>query len=229
MKETASPAVEASSSSSESISIAGSEGYQFSDGTTIKKGEDYWFKCEKISWRVLSSADGNYSLVSEKTLNGSTYDSDSNNYADSEIRAWLNNGFLCSAFSFGASDLLQETEVDNSPASTRSSTNPYCCDDTSEFVFLPSNKEVLDETVYLTSAYRIAVATDYARAVGVYCDSDPERASYGSYYWTRSPDESVKDAATSVHAMNPYGDGVVYCYVNQRKYGVRPAVNIKVS
>jgi hypothetical protein len=228
VKAVASPAVSSSSSSSSSeISISTkSEGYQFSDGTAINTGDTYWFKCEKISWRILSSADGSYSLVSEKTLDGSLFDDDSCNYAESNVRGWLSDGFINAAFGFDAEKLLQTVTVDNGVSTTIASTDTYCCGNTQDQIYLPSIKEVLDETVYTDASYRKAIATDYARAIGVDCGTSPDQYSYGAQYWTRSPDGNGAD---SLSTIGTDGDGYVWCYVNRNKYGVRPCINIKIS
>ncbi len=231
-KAVANPAVSASSSSSEEggISQATTQNYKFSDGETeIEKGKTYWFKCERISWRILSTGEGTYSLVSEKVLDGSLYDADSNNYEESDLRHWLNNSFYSAAFGFGASEGLKLTSVDNSAASTGASSNPYYCQDTEDRVFLPSYKEVFDGTeaaLYPDMSDRRSVATDYARAVGVDCSNYPDQYSYAATYWTRSPDESVTSAATSVHCVSPEGSGYNYCYINRSLYGVRPCITL---
>ena len=230
----ANPAFSASSSSGDegNISQATSQNYKFSDGVTeIEKGKTYWFKCERISWRVLATGEGTYSLVSEKVLDGSLYDADSNNYKESDLRHWLNNSFLSAAFSFGASDRLKLTAVDNSAASTGVSSNPYYCEDTEDRVFLASYKEIFDgsaTSLYPNMSDRQSVATDYARAVGVDCSSYPDQYSYAATYWTRSPDESAT-SATSVHCVSPEGGGYSYCYINQRLFGVRPCITLSTK
>ncbi len=98
----------------------------FNDGTTIRHGASYWFKCEPIEWKILTSGDGTYSLVSTLLLDAHRYGYDSNNYANSEIREWLNDDFLNTAFSLDSS-LIQVTSVDNSASTTDSSSNRYTC------------------------------------------------------------------------------------------------------
>lgn len=77
----------------------------FKNGSSIVKGTTYWFKCEPITWKILTSDNGEYFLLAEelldncnyyyyestngtRTINGDTIYND--NYEYSEIRAWLN-------------------------------------------------------------------------------------------------------------------------------------------
>ena len=80
--------------------------YTFNNGTTIVSGTTYWFKCEPITWNVLSNNDGEYYILSSVLLDTHRYDASSNNYANSEIRTWLNNDFYNSAFALGNSNIL---------------------------------------------------------------------------------------------------------------------------
>ena len=197
-------------------------GYVFEDGDSIETGVTYWFKCEKIRWRILSSDNGSYSLVTESIIDGKKYDEDSNKYDVSDIRYWLNNTFVYTALRFGASSILQETKVDNSAASTGESTNNYACDDIDNFVYLPSVKELNDSTIY-PDTYKKAVATDYARAVGVDCSTEP--TTYNGLYWTRSPYSGASD---EVHCIN-YDGSACTRSVDYLVNGVRPVIKIKVS
>ncbi len=70
-----------------------SDGY-FDDGTKIINGSSAWFKCEPIRWKVLSSSDFGYSLVSTVVLDAHRYNDSysgtrngiyASNYANSEI------------------------------------------------------------------------------------------------------------------------------------------------
>ena len=120
-------------------------GYTFTDGTTVKKDDVYYFKVEPIKWRVLESG----KLLAESILaNVAYYPADSknrtidsetvypNNYQHSRIRAYLNGlsyyqsgnpstntefenkGFLQTAFTDTAQNKIKETAVDNSAGST---------------------------------------------------------------------------------------------------------------
>ena len=96
----------------------------FEDGVTeAVDGETYYFKVEYIKWRILNydtlAQDGNKAfLLCESIISNMAYDSDSSNYKESEIRAWLIGEFLNKTFSKLQKDLIQKTAVDNSAAST---------------------------------------------------------------------------------------------------------------
>lgn len=147
-------------------------GYKFSNGTSISKGTNYYFKLEQIKWRILTTKNGKamllaediidahafyyYSSSSNRTINSKTIYA--NNYKYSEIRAWLNgysyigqsgtistylnNGFLQTAFTSQEQSIVQTTTIDNSLASTLDSSNSYVCEDTDDKVFILSKKEL---------------------------------------------------------------------------------------
>ncbi len=207
----------------------------FDDGTTIVKGTAYWFKCEPIKWKILSSADdGTYSLVSTVLLDAHRYnaywsgkDSDgyyANNYEQSEIRAWLNGDFFNKAFSLGNS-IIQTTEVDNSAATTNSSSNSYACGNTEDKIYLLSNQDYCNTAYFANAAARQCKTTDWARANGAWYSTDSSYL-YNGYYWTRSP-YSSSDSYYAWYVS--YGGGLSYDYVVDSSYAVRPSLRIKVA
>ncbi|MBR0125719.1 MAG: hypothetical protein IJM03_10255 [Treponema sp.] len=142
-----------------------------------------------------------------------------NNYEHSKIRAYLNGlsyavketdsdeqttdstyngkGFLQTAFTSSAQSLIAKTTVDNSEDSTTDAGNNltkasnYACDNTSDKIFLLSEKEATT-TDYGFTAYnqygtgnsRIRVTTDFAKANYAYQSTT---AGYGGWWWLRSP------------------------------------------
>ncbi len=194
-----------------------SSSYTFDDGTTIVSGTEYWFKCEPIEWKILTSNNGTYSLVSTKLLDAHRYDDDSNNYMNSEIRLWLNDNFLNTAFNLDSS-LIQTTLVDNSASTTYSSSNSYACANTNDKVYLLSYKDYSNATYFANDSARMCKPTDYALAS--YC--------YGyngnGWYWTRSPYSDL-----SYYAWHVDDDGYLYNFrVYSSNYGVRPALTINL-
>ena len=137
-----------------------------------------------------------------------------NNYKESIIRAYLNGlsyynknmttesiyvnkGFLQTAFSSDAQDLIEVTEVDNSAASTTDSGNNLKqaigdnCANTKDKVFILSEKEVTTSSYefasydsYGAGSTRIRIPTDYAKANRTQQDTD---GNYGGWWWLRSP------------------------------------------
>ena len=203
--------------------------YIFDDGTKIVEGTTYWFKCEPIQWRVLSANGDTYSVLSDALLDARRYAEDSNNYANSEIRAWLNGKFFESAFALGDSAILT-TDVDNGASTTNSSSNQYVCANTQDKVFLPSYRDCINSSYgFPTSSdegsdTRCAKPTDWARARGAYYSTYPNFL-YNGYYWTRSPYSGRSGKAWNVGSPgNLDGD-----YVHNSDRGVRPALTLKIE
>ena len=152
---------------------------------------------------------------------------------------WTNKGFLQTAFTTTAQALIATTTVDNSAASTNpasnaslwnSGTNDYACDNTSDKIFLLSEKEATT-TDYGFTAYdqygtgnsRIRVTTDYAKAN---CAYQSTTADHGGWWWVRSPDYGSRNFARYLSdggGVNSLGD--VSCEIG----GVVPALSISVG
>lgn len=166
-----------------------------------------------------------------------------NNYKYSTIRTWLNGGyksgdtqtktyegkgFLQTAFTKEAKDLIAPTYIDNSKESTFDSgetqeDNPYVCDDTEDKIFLLCKQEFTKEE-YGFAAYdeygkgntRIRVITDYAKATGVY---QANAIDYGGWWGLRSSLNNYEyyarivnfdgDAINSLMVRNEDGDIVL--------------------
>ena len=224
----------------------------FDNGTEIVDGTTYWFKCEPITWNVLSNTNGEYYILSNVLLDAHCYYYDTqiriigekgeeiliypNNYEHSDIRSWLNNEFYNSAFALGNS-YIQTTTVDNSASTTDpSNDNPYVCNSTQDNVFLPSYKDYINPGYgFLVSENRYCKTTDWARARGAYCDCDTSSSyRYNGFYWTRSPGKDVEDDLGDVRVWYVDTDGGLYgdlrsgdCYY--KNFGVRPAISIKIA
>ncbi len=198
--------------------------YTFNNGTTIVSGTTYWFKCEPITWKALTSSGSSYYLLSSVVLDTHRFDDDSNNYADSEIRAWLNDDFYDLAFNLHSS-YVSTTTVDNSKSTTNSSSNTYACSNTSDKVFLLSWQDYLNSSYGFStstsgSTTRLCVPTDYARAVGAYLENNY------SFYWTRSPHTNGEGKAGCVYSQDGrLTDGSV----GTTWRSVRPAINITLA
>ncbi|MBE6127056.1 MAG: hypothetical protein E7182_03675 [Erysipelotrichaceae bacterium] len=210
--------------------------YHFDNGAQIVDGTTYWFKCEPITWNVLSNANGERYILSSVVLDAYCYYEDTgyrwsggekicpNNYEYSDIRDWLNIDFYNSAFALHNS-YIQETTVDNSALTTNPiGENPYACNNTEDNVFLPSFKDYINPDYFDKTSARYCKTTDWARAKGAYYDT---RSSYlfNGTYWTRSPSD-----ADDVQAWCVDGDGNLGtsdCY--RTYYGVRPALSIKIA
>ena len=163
--------------------------YSFTNGVKIVQNREYYFKVEPIKWRILTSTSGVALLFSDKILTCHCYSSKDNNYAESDIRKWLNSTFINQAFTREEQIFLREMQCDNGVASTGYDKNPYACGPTRDYVFLLSIKELMEPKFGFEPKDKAAdparrkVTTDYARAMGVGVgDHFPGTCQW----WTRS-------------------------------------------
>ena len=206
--------------------------YEFSPGATISNGTVYYFKVEPIRWRILSENGDTALILCDSIIANHRYDDSSNNYANSEIRAWLNEQFYNTAFDSLQRELILTTTVNNSASTTgdKSSSNwmnnPYACADTNDKIFLLSGEEATntaygfssDEDDYVVA--RRMIPSDYTLATGTIYDS-----CYGSgWWWLRSPYCYIDDYARLVTY-----DGCGGCdHVRITGNGVVPALQIRL-
>ncbi len=180
-----------------------------------------------------------------------------NNYKESKIRAYLNGlsyyeqsssiasmttddtysnkGFLQTAFTTFAQELIATTNVDNSASSTTNSGNnmpqatSYACANTSDKIFLLSEKEVTT-TSYGFASYgssgtgntRIRVTTDFAKAN--YARQNTS-SGYGSWWWLRSPYFESSNRVWIV-LYDGYASSISYVY--NAEGGIVPALTISL-
>ena len=216
-----------------------SSSYKFDNGTTIVRGTTYWFKCEPITWNVLSNKSGEYYILSSLLLDAHRYyDSTSsrtiggktvyaNNYEYSDIHTWLNSDFFDSAFALGNSH-IQTTTVNNRASTTNSDYNSYACANTEDKVFLPSYRDYINSSYGFSDSTsstntRYCRTTDWARARRAWYSTSSSYL-YNGYYWTRSP---RSDHTYSAWCVNH--DGYVdetKRYVDTMFVSVRPAIKI---
>ena len=205
----------------------------FNDGKDIISGTSYWFKCERITWNILSSADGEYFLVSDKVLDVHKYNDMyegtdengyyANNYKNSSIRNWLNSTFYNTAFSLDDSYIITTT-VDNSATTTDSSKNTYCCENTNDEVFLLSYQDYNNEDYgFKSNKSRIAKVTDFAKASGAYCSTSDSNLD-ASYHITRSPSDSNSNCLAAIRYTGTISTDR---YVSNDGFGIRPAITFK--
>ena len=203
-------------------------GYTFSDGSSVSDGATYYFKMEPIRWRILSEDGESAFILADGILANKAYDASSNNYKNSDIRAWLNGEFLNAAFGEIAQSLIETTEVDNSASSTGYSSNRYACENTFDKVFLLSYREAIDSAYGFASssgAYDTArrmTVSDYARSTGAYMYTGNTYFGYGDW-WLRSPSNDYSRGVRDVIYRGLGGNGK-YVYLDD--YGVVPALNI---
>ena len=216
--------------------------------------DSYSGKCLLLAEEILRASvpyhDTSSMMISGEAVYG-------NNYKYSSIRAYLNGldyydrkypsntvkktdytdkGFLQTAFTAEAQNLIAVTTVDNSAASTTDSGNKldevteYACADTEDKIFLLSMKEA---TSYGFPACnesgqgnaRIRKPTDYAMANYAYQDSTD---GYGGYWWLRSPSYDNSYAYYVNYNGNTYSFSSE-CSVHKSNGGVVPALSISLQ
>lgn len=149
-------------------------------------------------------------------------------------------GFLQSAFTENAQNQIETTIVDNSAASANPAENSgqwndgrndYACDDTSDSVFLLSEREatMLEYGFTGCNTYgegnsRIRVPTEYALANSAYKTSRSE--TYGSYWMLRSPEYNDSSA---VRLINCNGNACTFADVYDDYVVVVPAMVISLQ
>lgn len=148
-------------------------------------------------------------------------------------------GFLQTAFTATAQSLIATTTVDNSEASTNlasnasnwnSGTNEYACEDTSDKIFLLSEKEATtsdygftEYNVYGLENSRIRVTTDYAKANYAH---QYTTAGYGGWWRLRSPNY---ENSKRVRYVGEYAEAMWSCDVESEAFGVVPALSISAE
>ena len=213
-------------------------GYTFSNNSSVTSGNTYYFKVEPIRWRILSESDGKAFILCNRIIANKAYDADNdNNYANSDIRAWLNDEFYKTAFGELQQAIIQTTEVDNSAQSTGYSYNPYACANTFDKVFLLSYREVTnsDYGFQSNSSYNTArymLTSDYSRATGAQMNTGTGSSYYEGYYgngwmwWLRSPYINRSNSARCVSYNGSISD---YNQVYYDMNGVAPALVITMT
>ena len=199
----------------------------------------YWFKFEPLRWRVLDPDAG--LVISESIIDARAYNNYltedhyiyygdaaktylASNYAESEIRAWLNDDFCNTAFNADEQAVLQAAVLNNDCDMTLSgSENFHDCDApaTQDAIFLLDYKTVADgDNSYLAGGGAVAQGTDYAAAQGLYYDE----TSLSAYWWLRTPGiDDGKDAAW----VDFNGHADTYLTVTSACTGVRPVIKLE--
>lgn len=223
----------------------------FSNGKSIVSETQYWFKCEPIVWKAFSIGSGKYTLLSEKVLFATFYgncyaetiyddvpnESFPSSYTISQARARLMQ-FYNQAFALNKTN-VEQTNVNNSASTTRSSSNTYVCKTTEDYAYLFSYKDYVNSkygfsTSDEASETRYIYATDYAKAYGAFSDNEGR-----SRVWTRSSAgrisvECIKETG-SISGTNMYLSSHFERYWTGEKYdgmivyednycGVQPAI-----
>ena len=158
--------------------------------------------------------------------NGAPDGTFANNYKYSAVRAWLLGEFYETAFSDLGCQLILSTEVNNGDASMGGlDSNNYSCENTVDSVFLLSYEEIMKSEYGFDSSDALKMrASDYARATGVYMNTDS--SYYGNaWWWQRSPNTDFSDCVSVVDS----GANVSFNYVYINGGGILPALRIALN
>ena len=223
---------------------------RFGNGATVQSGKVYYFRVEPIRWRILDEGSrwkifGKNSrttlIICDSIIAAHRYAESTKVYAESEIRAWLNQEFWQVAFSTLQQRLIGATGVDNSARSANTNgnarqwndgKNDFACKNTNDKIFLLSMQEVT--TAYKENGFntsytaadraRVRGTTDFARASGA--EMSTESTSYGNgWWWLRSPNHS---SSFSMHNVTVSGSADETVGIYKLCGGVVPALRIKL-
>lgn len=202
----------------------------FSNGEQVVNGETYYFKIEPIKWKILKTDEnGNYVIQTSTIIDVSIFcktkedryiDGDlvhPNNYKHSIVRKWINEDFYNNSFSSLQKEYILETLVDNSPETTGEKNNQYCCENTTDKLFLLSFNQLSEEYQLDNSNSRLKYASDYALALGCLVVN-----GYGCYF-LRSP-SNINSFYAQVLSYS--GSIFLTLYVDE-KYGIAPVLTLK--
>lgn len=193
----------------------------------------YWFIWEPIEWKHLSTFDneGEAFLMSNMILDNQQFYNSfgdrvdeiygtaiySNNYKESDIRAWLNDNFYNSAFDSDDKTIIKTSTVNNGANTTKDNSNIFACENTEDNIFLLS----YSETLRLNVETRRLKPTDYALSQN---NSGALRTQYdGNGAWLlRSPETNAR----YVLYVNDYGYAGDWTYATEIGAGTVPALRI---
>lgn len=183
---------------------------------------------ETIFWRVLTVENGKALLLADKILDCQPYNIENKDvtWEICTLRAWLNNGFLNTAFDADEKAKISTTKVVNEDKIEGATSGG---NDTDDKLFLISYSEVINPAYGFSSdsnefdTARWAQGTEFSISQGLWV-SDNGAYSGNSLWWLRSPG-NLQNEACSI------GDvGIVrYNYSVEGTYlGIRPALWVEL-
>lgn len=157
---------------------------------------------DPILWRVLTVQDGQALLLSEKILDAHRYDTSSKTWEGSELKSWLNNDFISTAFNpQERAAIVDSTERDK--------VFPLLEDDLKKSEYGFTSNE--------TDPKRSAIPTEHA--LGRAVDSRNGK----SIYYTRTPGDGDNMVAVTSKGM------LSLAGIERDDLGIRPAIWIKTG
>ncbi|MBQ2900042.1 MAG: M56 family metallopeptidase [Oscillospiraceae bacterium] len=175
----------------------------------------------ELEWLVIGEGEGKLLLITKDCIEALPYHENRKKitWENSDIRRWLNEDFIESAFSEEEKTMISETVLKN-PDNKRMF-GAIGGNSTTDMVFLLSHDEVLE---YFPDGWNIYTEPTPAAEKNLYKDITDGREYW--WWWTRSPGLG-QDMATIVNGVT-FGigdDGIPVEY----KCGIRPAIWINVS
>ncbi len=163
--------------------------------------------------------------------------------SDTQKKAYENSGFLQTAFTHDAQELINLTRVDNSVVATGYETmstesdefNSFRCSDTYDKVFLLSITELLNpEYCFSVDGAYLRKATDFAKAT---CAMQRPDDNTGNYWRLRTPyvtDPNVVNTETNVHGTIANTNLSERIYMSDGRIdapdsGIVPALTVNLS
>ena len=206
------------------------------DATSVinyPSGEGYrYFKWEPVKWKVLEVSDDDIFVMAEQTLDCQKYDSSkysSVTWETSTLRKWLNEQFIGQAFSAEEQKLIKQTNVTNPRNSV------YSIDggkNTTDQIYILSEEEVKNAKYgfcQITNGFsqtRNPAVSDYSYSKGThYSEFAADSREKGSYWWIRTPGQSLSRAATVFNGKLDMEGSDADC----ANLGIVPAMHLKRS
>lgn len=206
------------------------------DATSVinyPSGEGYrYFKWEPVKWKVLEVSDDDIFVMAEQTLDCQKYDSSkysSVTWETSTLRKWLNEQFIGQAFSAEEQKLIKQTNVTNPRNSV------YSIDggkNTTDQIYILSEEEVQNAKYGFCqisngfSQTRNPAVSDYSYSKGThYSEFAADSREKGSYWWIRTPGQSLSRAATVFNGKLDMEGSDADC----ANLGIVPVMHLKQS
>lgn len=215
----------------------------------------YWFIFEPIKWRVLDPQIG--LVMSEKVIDsqpysnyviksgqyfgdwgGNAYWGNDNkthyasDYAESDLRDWLNNDFYNTAFNDTQKSNINNTSLNNSSyltikGSTSSLAPELDSESTNDKIFVLSYSEALNSSYGFKTSFsekdsaKSLYISDYGKCQGGFCADSTNTARW----WLRTPGATSLEACGVAYQGTVYSGSLTVC---ETQNGVVPAMRLAV-
>ncbi len=211
--------------------------YRYSTGIKVKQGgtSEQYFKVEPIKWRVLTdNYNGKKLLLAENALINKRFDDDNSRWENSEIRSWLNEDFLSTAFSEDELKLIATMSIENDYQANNPEGNPRFSFDYSDNAFETEDKCFLLSTREATTAVygfnpnfdeadftKVRKVTDFSKAYGI-CASKTDNSCY---WFLRSETPGIRNRTRAVRNDGYIESDPSYgIKVTSSNHGIVPAI-----